>query len=196
MIRISRPECPYPVALANNNYKHPLNKQALLNSTYGKCMYCESKILAVDYGDVEHILPKAEGRFPHLEFDWGNLGIACGKCNNSKSDQYNAELPYVNPYEENPSDYLVAEYNLIFSLRGCERGALTINDIELNRVELIERRKTHVDRIRDAVTAVFSRQDANLRRLALAELAKEANPDKEYSFVVETLLRQHRIIEA
>jgi hypothetical protein len=158
-------------------------------------MYCESKILAVDFGDVEHIRPKAGDKFPHLEFEWSNLGISCTRCNNSKSDRFNEALPYVNPFDEDPSEHLVAACGLIFALRGSERGQLTINDVGLNRVELIEKRKTHVDRIRDVVTMVFAREDPELRRLALAELIKEAAPDREYSFAVAALLREHRVID-
>ncbi|WPO00682.1 HNH endonuclease [Pseudomonas sp. MUP55] len=195
MIRLARLDCPYPLALENRNYKHSRNKEALLASTHGKCMYCESKVLAVDYGDVEHIRPKAEGKFPHLEFEWSNLGISCARCNGSKSDKFDEAFPYVNPFEEEPSEYLVSVYSFVFAFRGNERGQLTINDLGLNRPELVERRKTHVDNIREVISAVYARENPELRRLALAELIKEAAPDREYSFAVTALLREHGVID-
>ncbi|MEE9118515.1 MAG: HNH endonuclease, partial [Calditrichia bacterium] len=62
MIRIERPECPRPIALTNQNYKHPINKDTLRRSSHDKCMYCESKISHIDFAHVEHIKPKAEDK--------------------------------------------------------------------------------------------------------------------------------------
>ncbi|WP_257744559.1 HNH endonuclease [Burkholderia glumae] len=105
MIRLTRPKCPHPAALENKNYKHPKNKAALLEASSGKCMYCESKFVAIDHGDVEHILPKSKDKFPHLEFEWSNHGISCTKCNGAKSDKYDKNTPFINPYDEDPSDF-------------------------------------------------------------------------------------------
>ncbi|WP_082741801.1 MULTISPECIES: HNH endonuclease [unclassified Burkholderia] len=191
MIKLTRPECPYPKALEDKNYKHARNKEALLAGTHSKCMYCESKILAIDFGDVEHIKPKAEEKFPELEFAWENLGIACSRCNNKKSDNYDIGTPYINPYEENPADFLVAEYNWIFARRQNERGHLTIEDIGLNRPELLEQRKTLLDRIMQVIRAADSTSNDQLRIAALASLAEEAAASKEYSMVVAARLAAH-----
>lgn len=154
-------------------------------------MYCESKILAIDFGDVEHIKPKAEDKFPELEFVWDNLGIACGRCNNNKTDDYHADTPYVDPYNEDPSLYLVAEYNWIFALRDNERGRVTIEDIGLNRPELIERRKTLLDRIMHTIRAADSTRNEALRTAALAALTEEASCSREYSMAVAARLAKH-----
>lgn len=191
MIRLTRPECPHPDALENGNYKHPTNKAALLASSFDKCMYCESKILAIDFGDVEHIKPKAVGKFPELEFVWENLGIACGRCNNSKTDNYHDDTPYINPYEEDPSQYLVADYHWIFAFRGNERGRVTIQDIGLNRPDLLEQRKTLLDRIMHTIEAAYNTRNAELRSAALAALAEEANESQEYSMAVAARLAKH-----
>lgn len=191
MIRLTRPICPHPDALANKNYKHPINKTALLASSFNKCMYCESKILTIDFGDVEHIKPKSADKFPELEFVWENLGIACGRCNNKKSDNYHYDTPYINPYEDDPSHYLVAEYNWIFSLRNNERGQVTIEDIGLNRPELIEQRKTLLDRIMQTIQAVDNTRNEGLRTAALAALAEEASSTREYSMAVAARLEKH-----
>jgi 5-methylcytosine-specific restriction endonuclease McrA len=68
MIALIRPECPTPQALAEENYKDPVNKEALRKSTSGKCMYCESKFEHSSYSQVEHIKPKRTSRI---------LGIFC-----------------------------------------------------------------------------------------------------------------------
>ena len=47
-------------------YRAPEVKELLRHETAEKCAYCESKVLHVDYGDVEHLLPKS--KFPHLRY--------------------------------------------------------------------------------------------------------------------------------
>ena len=66
-------------------------KAYLLQETHEKCAYCESKITHVDYGDIEHIVPKSVR--PDLAVDLGNLTVACGVCNTNKSDYYNEKAP-------------------------------------------------------------------------------------------------------
>jgi len=125
MVKINRPTCPNPTSLSNGNYKHPTNKYALISASHGKCMYCESKVTHVYYGDVEHIQPKAI--FPHLEFVWENLGFVCAKCNGIKQDKYDTKIPFINPYTEEPSAHLLALGTLIRQKRGSEKGEITID---------------------------------------------------------------------
>ena len=194
MIKIARPSCPNHVALANGNYKAPLNKEALKSASFGKCMYCESKIPHIDHAHVEHIKPKATGKFPHLKFVWENLGYCCAKCNGSKSDKYDASTPYINPYDENPEDHLVFLGWLIYSKRGSERGDLTIFDISLNRPELVERRKERIEKILAAINGCFRTKNQHLRDAAIKSLIQESEPNKEYSFAVKSVLKLQSII--
>lgn len=191
MIKLTRPDCPYPKALENGNYKHPLNKEALKNASSDKCMYCESKISHIDFAHVEHYKPKAADKYPDLEFEWTNLGYACPKCNNNKSDKFHADFPYIDPYSEEPSEYFLAHGTWLFVKQGCERADLTIRDIELNRPELLEKRLEKVTEIQKAITACFRTTNHALRDMALQELKKEAASDKEYSFFVKTLITAH-----
>ncbi|WP_054470113.1 HNH endonuclease, partial [Planktothricoides sp. SR001] len=48
------------------------------------CSYCETKLEA-RYLNVEHKLPKS--LHPSLRGDWGNFLLACGSCNDAKSDK-------------------------------------------------------------------------------------------------------------
>jgi uncharacterized protein (TIGR02646 family) len=78
----------------SNVYGSPEIKLRLLQSQDGKCAYCESRVSHIDYGDVEHFRPKAgynqEHNYPSpqyrdayfwLAYDWSNLYLACGICN-------------------------------------------------------------------------------------------------------------------
>jgi hypothetical protein len=191
MIKLTRPNCPHPDALDNGNYKHHLNKQALKEASSDKCMYCESKISHIDFAHIEHFKPKAEDKFPNLEFEWTNLGYACPKCNNNKSDTFHNDSPYIDPYSEEPSEYFLAHGAWLFVKQGCERADLSIKDIGLNRPELLEKRLEKINEIQNAITSCFRTNNKALRNMAFQELKKEAEPDKEYSFFIEALINAH-----
>ena len=192
MIRLTRKDCPNPTALLSGNYKHPDNKQALKESSFNKCMYCESKVTHIDYGDVEHIKPKS--KYPELEFYWDNLGYSCTRCNRQfKNDNYDESLPFINPYENNPSDFIIANGSLLFSKQGNENGDLTITGLGLNRPELIEKRQERINEVDKAIKACFRTSNETLKMNALNELAKEAIDSKEYSLVIKSLFDSHNI---
>ena len=90
-----------------NRYKRKEIKEALIKETSGKCAYCESKLLHISYGDIEHILPKS--KYPELYVEWTNLTLSCELCNrNGKNDYYDKENPLLNPYIDNPYEHLLA----------------------------------------------------------------------------------------
>ncbi|HAW51249.1 MAG TPA: HNH endonuclease [Flavobacteriales bacterium] len=188
MIKIDRPTCPYPQALNNGNYKHKTNKDALREASSDKCMYCESKISHIDHAHVEHIKPKSDDRFPELKFVWENLGYSCPKCNNSKSNKYDIDTPYIDPYVDEPSEHVFAFGAFVFANNGSERGEITIRDTDINRGSLIEKRQERINEIVKALTACFRTSNASLRVNAINELKREALGDKEYSLVVKALL--------
>lgn len=188
MIKISRPPCPYPKALADKNYKHDKNKAALAESSHGKCMYCEAKITHVNYGHVEHIKPKAVELYPELEFEWSNLGYVCDRCNVAKGKKFIKERPFIDPYAEDPSVHLLAYGPFIFGRNGSERGELTVNELTLNRAELVEQRGSRIKAIQAALSAAQRTTNPSVKHSAISELKKEALPDKEYSAVVSAFL--------
>ena len=185
MIRLNRPTCPEPARLTAGVFNHVNNKVALINASHGKCMYCEVFVSESSFGEVEHIKPKSI--FPALEFDWNNLGFVCQRCNNSKGNKYDAALEIVNPYSENPEEFLIASGSYVFQKQGNARGEKTIRDVDLNRNELLEKRQELISRIQKSIDAAF-RTPEPLRNDLIAELKKEAEQDKEFSFVVKQRL--------
>lgn len=190
MRKIERPVCPDPVAL-KKNYKHPPNKFALQDAFFGKCMYCESKVSHVYFGDVEHILPKAADKFPHLEFEWSNLGYCCARCNNAKSDKFDANCAFIDPYSEDPRMHILAYGPSLLNRAGSERGALTIREIDLNRPELVERRALRIESLQKAIDACYRTSNQSLRDILLDSLKEEVNEKSEFSLVAATLLAAH-----
>ena len=182
MIRLSRPVCPNPNAL-KNNYHHASNKEVLRKACFDKCMYCESKISHVYYDDVEHIKPKS--KFQNLKFIWENLGYVCAKCNRAKGDKFFDELPFVNPFEEDPSNFFIALGPFIYHRSGNERGEVTLKEIALNRPELIERRHERIQIIQLLLDKVAVTKREDMRGLLLRAVENEVANDKAYSFVAK-----------
>ena len=136
MIKLTRKPCPYPEKL-KTNYKYPENKKALSDSSYGKCMYCESFIPHIDYGDVEHIKPKKD--YASEKYNWNNLGFSCTKCNREyKKEYYDPNL--INPYDIDPSDYIYFLGPILRAKDNNDRGRITIAVIQLNRNDLFQKR--------------------------------------------------------
>lgn len=187
MISIERPHCPEPERLVGN-YKHPANKAALVQASYGKCMYCESRISHVYYGDIEHIKPKAAGKYPHLEFEWTNLGFSCAICNNTKKDQYDPGCPPLDPYSENPSQHIFPFGTMVMHRHGSERGEITILLAGLNRVELVERRAMALRSLQSAIDACYRSTSPVIKATLLEALKEEGLADKEYSMFTSALL--------
>ncbi|MDR2898348.1 MAG: HNH endonuclease [Spirochaetaceae bacterium] len=186
MIALIRPECPNPQTLVDENYADPVNKEALRQSTSGKCMYCESKFEHTSYAHVEHIKPKS--KFPELTYSWDNLGFSCQVCNTNKGSKYDDSLPFINPYDENPKDHLVFLESIVFPRRGSERGEYTIHELDLNRAGLVERRTERIKSLVTMITAAFRTANESLRNQAIEEIQKEAQKDAEYSAMVESAL--------
>jgi uncharacterized protein (TIGR02646 family) len=127
-------------------YNQPGVKDIIKKECLGKCMYCERKVSS--YGHIEHIKPKSI--FPEKTFDWDNLGFVCERCNIKKSDYYDNERPIINPYRDEPFDYLTFIGVIIKCSNGIDendKGNTTIEKINLNSSSLMEERKENNDKI-------------------------------------------------
>lgn len=76
-------------------YKDKSVRKTLLEMFNGKCAYCESKIIAIYNGDIEHFRPKGEIKdatpskpgYYWLAAEWGNLLFACPFCNQTNTHE-------------------------------------------------------------------------------------------------------------
>ena len=82
-----------PKISESSRYRHPQIKDALIAETAGKCAYCESKLLHIAFGHIEHVAPKS--RRPDLAFAWNNLTLSCELCNLQKGVREDLRLPAV-----------------------------------------------------------------------------------------------------
>ncbi|MGO7301380.1 HNH endonuclease [Rhizobium ruizarguesonis] len=170
-------------------YRHAGIKAVLVEETSGKCAYCESKLLHIHHGDVEHVVPKSLQ--PELTVEWDNLTLACEICNQKKSDlDPNAEH-IIDPYVTDPADHLLFVGPLVFS-KGTVPGASTRSILDLNRGDLSERRSERLAALMGIVEQVL-RTDlpmATRRALYLDLVANEAHRNKQYSAMASAVIDQ------
>ena len=101
-------------------------KVALVRTHHGKCAFCESRLLHVSHGDVEHFRPKAgynifdwnslsgmseldhRGYF-WLAYEWENLYLSCQICNQTYKKNFFAMMPELAEQQEDLSELPEAE---------------------------------------------------------------------------------------
>jgi uncharacterized protein (TIGR02646 family) len=170
-----------------NRYNNNEVKAALKTECSNKCMYCESNVSHVSYEHIEHIKPKAKTKYPTLTYEWDNLGLACPICNMNKGDQYDLNLPFINPYMDNPSLYFVAIGHFIYHKHANQRAEITKRIIKLNRPELIEKRLERLESISRLIDKYHSETNLTLKAAIKAEIEIEILDDKPYSFCAKSL---------
>jgi len=168
-----------------SKYAHPSIKEALLKETNGKCAYCESSFTATDYGHIEHIEPKS--KFPNKIFEWTNLTLSCSKCNINKSDYHSPKNPLINPYLDKPEEDLIFTGPIIITK--STRGLTTIKTLDLNRVELIDRRMEYIKSIQSAIILYETTDDTELKKLLYEDLLEYTKIDKEYSLMMKNIIK-------
>lgn len=167
-------------------YSHPEIKAQLIKETNSKCAYCESKLAHISHGDIEHILPKNPDAHPELYVTWENLTLACEKCNRTGKKKYNNdEEPLLNPYTDNIENHIFSAGTLIFSKNADRRGQITIEVLELNRSELLERRAEAIGKINLLRIKYFEEKNEAYKEILLKEINNMLRKEQEYSFILK-----------
>lgn len=168
---------------AKEKYRQDKVKKALEGMFEGKCAYCESKIVHVSWGDIEHFRPK--DTFPLLAVVWENLLLGCSICNGAKFKgtkfplDTNGEPLLINPCIDNPEEHLEFEYDQIskqFIVVGKDdKGDTSIETYGLNRNrnknDLLEERTRYLKKL--VVLAMYYHTDANAKQELDEACAKE-----------------------
>ncbi|MCY1310029.1 hypothetical protein D9M70_601810 [compost metagenome] len=98
-------------------------------------------------------------------------------------------MEFIDPYNEEPSNQLVAFGPMIMIRDGSERAEITIRELNLNRAQLIERRGAKIKSIQDAYTAACRARHPRIKESAIEELKIETANDKEFSLIAREFLR-------
>lgn len=173
-------------AAAATRYRHPDIKAAVMRDSHDKCIYCESRPSAVDWGHVEHMMPKSA--FPHLVVDWNNLGFVCGRCNVAKGDYHDERARLVDPFREEPADFFWFAGPLMLGAPGNDRGRVSVRKLGLDRAELIERRVDHLRRLEGLLDSWARLDEGPAKEFAAEELARLAKDDGEYAAATRAFL--------
>ncbi|WP_421268535.1 HNH endonuclease [Aeromonas veronii] len=172
----------------NARYRHPEIKSALISETNGKCAYCESKLLHIHHGDIEHIIPKSlEAK---KRYEWENLTLACEICNQNKSNNDPQTTYIIDPYITEPADHLHFSGSMIFPL-GTINGLNTTSILDLNRPHLIERRQEKLQRVLSIIETIFSEHLPIQTRKVIYDnfLEHDASPSSEYTAMVQCVVQ-------
>lgn len=178
-----------PTNAEKTRYRQPTIKAVLIEETKGKCAYCESKLLHIHHGDVEHIYPKSLA--PEKTFEWENLTLSCEVCNQNKSNKDPLVEAIIDPYTINPVDHIFFMGTLVFDL-GTPHGISTKEILDLNRTELVERRKEHLEKIM-GIYQTLLRADLPLpARKAIYQnlLADEGSKNAPYTAMALAAIKQ------
>lgn len=178
-----------PTDTEKTRYRHAQIKDALVSETSGKCAYCESKLLHIHHGDVEHIMPKSLDLSKILE--WENLTLACEMCNQNKSNLDPNAAHIIDPYADEPETHLAFTGSLVLS-KGTEKGTCSRTILDLNRGELTERRKDKLDGLISIMETIF-RDDLPLpARRAMFEnlVANDASVSAPYTAMAKAFIEQ------
>jgi uncharacterized protein (TIGR02646 family) len=165
-------------------YGHTEIKDALLLETNEKCGYCESKLRHITYGDVEHVVPKDSS--PHLRFRWQNLTIACDVCNTKKSNKINV----IDPYLDDPETAFFFTGPTIFAREGYDKASYTQTTLDLNRIQLVERRIKVIERILHLLRSAKRVSDPIIRQAMIDDIKEnECDGSVEFSIMARTYIR-------
>jgi uncharacterized protein (TIGR02646 family) len=173
---------------ASIKYRHKSIRKALIAMFNGKCAYCESKILHVDFGHIEHFRPKS--KYKNLTFTWDNLFLACGVCNSAGNKGVRFPLedeggPPINPCVDNPSEHLrfIYDQNSGIATVGfiTKRGEISVELYGLNRYELRSHRSNFVKKL--YVLSKFAPTKPEAKALLDAAIKN----DSEYSAFARSL---------
>ncbi len=185
------PENKKLVETAEKKYNHETVKSALIEMFNGKCAYCESHIIHIDYGDIEHFRPKS--KFPVFCFDWDNLLLSCSICNgvSNKSNKFPLESEggfLINPVIENPNDFFRFEFDentkLFLLFPKDERAKTTINTIGLNREKLANIRTKELISIVELISKI------EVTAMILNELSECFSDKNQYYAFIKAIIEK------
>lgn len=153
-----------PTDAEKSRYRKAEIKAALVAETHGKCAYCESYLLHIAFGDVEHISPKSLKLSD--SFRWDNLTLACDRCNTYKKDA----VGIVDPYIEDPDEFFIFLGPMIFARPEIAKAIITVRQLRLNRSELIESRFKRLDAISNLILIIQRTNDPAIREVLIQDL--------------------------
>ena len=99
MVKLTKTPLPSDIIIkSDKDYRSDKIFDILVKDCNSKCYICEDKPTTIN---IEHIIPHRND--PALKLCWDNLFIACGHCNNTKSDKYEN---IIDPVKHDPEEHI------------------------------------------------------------------------------------------
>jgi len=130
MVRLRKSSPPSAEIKSASDYRKGEVIMTLAKDCHNKCYICEDKPTTIN---VEHIVPHRND--PALKFDWNNLFIACGHCNNIKLAKYDDIL---DPTKCDPEEHIALSVEIMSDITDkVSVESLTNDACALVTVELL-----------------------------------------------------------
>ena len=182
-------------------WRKPYIINSLLRMSHCKCSYCEVRLIEEGkYMQVDHYHHKK--KYPDEVVKWDNLIPACNRCNTQKGTHDTYAEPIVNPYIDDPKDFLYMENYRIKSRNNNKKGLDTISVLYLNDMEgLVLPRFRIGNTVQEKIIDIqellesYNADDKSSRKKnkiinTMKDILKAARTDNEYSALVATVLMQ------
>jgi len=109
MIALTKSPLPDNIKIkSEKDYRTGEVLKILAEDCHNKCYLCEDKPTTIN---IEHIIPHRNDLT--FKYDWNNIFIACGHCNNIKLDKYDN---IINPIICDPEDHIALSIDVNESL--------------------------------------------------------------------------------
>ena len=187
MSQLATSKKPKPSLVAK--YRNKKIKEALILETSGKCVYCESKLLHIHHGDIEHILPKSI--YANQTFVWANLTLACEICNQNKSANDPNLNFIINPYIHDPKLHI--RFAGPWLVTTTTQGENTETLLDLNRLPLYEKRLERMKGIQNILKNITDvTKPLPTRKVIFKDFIKnELSTTSEYSAMVSCFFQAY-----
>ena len=188
-------------ATGNSVWNIEVLKRALLETSYGKCAYCECDLtIESNYMEVEHFRDKSS--YPEQVVNWLNLLPSCKRCNGTKGTHDTATDPIVNPYEMDPTNHFKFR---LYRLRAKSLLAdSTIGALDLNNTTRIvgvrfevgesihESLQTALE-ILEKLKTNFATRTKNRLTAAIEGILSECQPTSAYAATAASVIHSDQI---
>ncbi len=154
-----------------DKYNAPDVKNSL-NETYGAlCCYCESRVGVVEFGHIEHRMPKR--KFPKSTYDWDNLHLSCTACNTFKGQKWDDAHPILDATADSIEEHLSYETLQRIPINRSNRGATTVTHTNINRDDLLTARNKILISILKIVSVINNDPSDPANHIRSTELKKK-----------------------
>jgi HNH endonuclease len=170
-------------------YRDKTIKAALLAEASGKCVYCESRMLHVDSGETDHIVPISVR--PEMIFEWENMAFACHECNRAKGAFYDPTMRIINPFSEDPDEFFEHHGPMVCGRLGNGRADVSVEKLNLRRPALILRKYEFLRNLKRSVEMWAEAIPGVRRDILREELMGRVQPLAEHSACATWFVRSH-----